>query len=139
MRVLILPLLVFALWACGSDDNPAVDSDRRDPTTTSIKTESSTTTVTTDPAAVDARRIAVTVAGGQPEGGVRTEKVRLGEEVLLVVTADVKDQVHVHGYDLTLDLVPGQEATLAFAADLPGVWEVELHDAGNVIVELQVS
>ena len=65
--------------------------------------------------------------------------VPAGEQVTLVLTSDVADQVHVHGYDLTAELVPGQPSEIAFAATIPGVFEVELHDAGTVLLSLQVG
>jgi len=55
------------------------------------------------------------------------------------VTADVVDEVHVHGYDLFADVAPGAPATINFVADIPGVWEVELEGAGALLVELEVS
>ena len=33
----------------------------------------------------------------------------------------------------------GESAELAFAATIPGVFEVELHDAGTVLLSLQVG
>jgi hypothetical protein len=51
----------------------------------------------------------------------------------------VADEVHVHGYDLTAALTPGQPTELTFAATIPGVFEVELHDAGTVLLTLQVQ
>ena len=65
--------------------------------------------------------------------------VPAGEQVTLVITADVADEVHVHGYDLTAELAPGTPAELTFDATLPGVFEVELHDAGTVLLTLQVQ
>ena len=59
--------------------------------------------------------------------------------VTLVVHGDVTDEVHVHGYDLTADLSPEQPAEIAFDATIPGVFEVELHDAGTVLLTLQIQ
>jgi heme/copper-type cytochrome/quinol oxidase subunit 2 len=49
------------------------------------------------------------------------------------------EEIHVHGYDLYADLVPGQTAQLAFTADLPGSYEVELHKAGRPLFQLRVA
>lgn len=86
-----------------------------------------------------ARRIEVTVTGGQVSGDTGRVPVPVGEQVTLVITSDVADEAHVHGYDLLADLVPGTPAELTFAATIPGVFEVELHDAGTVLLALQVS
>ena len=137
MRKALLVVLLLVAAACGGDeDPPTVEDGVQDRPATSVPNSSSTTTT---PPPEGGHRVEVTVTGGEPDGGVRTAEIELGEEVVLVVTADVADEIHVHGYDLTLDLVPGEAATLAFEADKPGVWEVELHEAGNVILELQVS
>ena len=135
MRRLVLAALLLLPLACGEDD-PAIEEGIQDRPATSQETTSSTTT---EPPQTDGQRVEVTVSGGRPDGGVRTKEIELGEEVQLVVTADAADEVHVHGYDLTLPLTPREAATLAFTADKPGSWEVELHDAGNIILEIEVS
>lgn len=78
------------------------------------------------------------------EGGKRTKgpaelNVDKGGEVVLRVTGDAPDEVHVHGYDLESKLEPGKPTVLRFTADLPGVWEVELHHSGAVLTELRVN
>ena len=65
--------------------------------------------------------------------------VDAGTAVTLVVTSDVADEVHVHGYDVEAELTPDSPAELAFDATVPGVFEVELHEAGTVLLTLQVS
>ena len=85
------------------------------------------------------RRIEVTVAAGEVSGGTGRVPVSAGEQVTLVVTGDVADEIHVHGYDLTATLSPGTPAELVFDAGVPGVFEVELHEAGTVLLTLQVG
>lgn len=87
----------------------------------------------------EGQRIEVMVAGGQVSGDTGRIPVPAGEQVTLVITSDVADEVHVHGYDLTADLAPEEPAELSFTADIPGVFEVELHDAGSVLLSLQVG
>jgi heme/copper-type cytochrome/quinol oxidase subunit 2 len=78
------------------------------------------------------------VTGGRTSGDTGRVPVAAGTSVTLVITSDVADEVHVHGYDLTADLVPGQPAELSIDATIPGVFEVELHEAGTVLLSLQV-
>ena len=87
----------------------------------------------------ETRRLEVTLAGGQASGDVGRVPVTAGEQLTLAITSDVADEVHVHGYDLTVELIPGQPADLTFAATIPGVFEVELHEAGTVLLTLQVQ
>ncbi|MFB3738653.1 MAG: hypothetical protein ACE14W_06780 [Candidatus Velamenicoccus archaeovorus] len=82
--------------------------------------------------------IDVTVRNGTVQGPGELEVTR-GQRVRIVVDADVTDEVHVHGYDLHGDVAPGSPAEIVFAADAPGVFEVELEDAGRLLFELRVS
>ena len=71
-------------------------------------------------------------------GGGRIEVVR-DADVVLTVTADVTDEVHVHGYDLFAVVTPDAPAVVDFVADIPGIFEVELEDAGTELAELEVG
>ncbi len=104
-------------------------------TTTAAETTTSTTTTTPGPGPTE---IVITVVGGSVD---RVERfaVPLDGEVRLVVTADVTDEVHVHGYDLHADLIPGVAGTLEFSATRFGIFEIELEEAGLLIAELQVA
>ncbi len=82
--------------------------------------------------------IEVNVTGEVVENGGR-HRVATGDTVALVVFSDVADEIHVHGYDIYADVVPGEMTVVEFVADLAGVWEVELHESGTALVELEVS
>ncbi len=84
-------------------------------------------------------RIDVRVTGGQVSGDTGRVPIALGEQVTLAITSDVADEAHLHGYDLTANLVPGTPAEITFDATIPGVFEVELHDSGTALLALQVS
>jgi heme/copper-type cytochrome/quinol oxidase subunit 2 len=81
----------------------------------------------------------VQVAGGKVTGDTGRVPVPVGDHVTLTITSDVADEVHVHGYDRTTALTPGTPAELTFDATIPGVFEVELHEAGTVLLSLQVG
>ena len=93
------------------------------------------TTAPEDPGTV---RINYTIRGGQPVGGIARDSVARGRIVVIRVTSDVADHVHVHGYDLMADVAPGAPATIRFTADAPGRFEIELEDSGVQIAELEV-
>jgi hypothetical protein len=78
------------------------------------------------------------VTGGKVETAERRVRIAAGDPVRIRVEADVADEVHVHGYDLTKPVAPGKPATIEFAADLPGVYEVELEAAKRKLFELEV-
>ena len=129
----LLVSLYFALRP--GDDNEAASTTTVVTTTAPITTEAppATTEAAPAPAQVD-----VVVVGGEPQGGIVRESVDLDSAVVLTVTSDVADEVHVHGYDLMADVAPGAPATIRFTADAPGRFEIELEDTGVQIAELEV-
>lgn len=148
------------LAACGDDDeaaDPTSTTSTEVGTSTSTAPEGSTTTsegasasttststtalpATTVPAGPEADVVLeVVVEGGSViEGGGR-QSVPLGSTVALVVTSDVEEEIHLHGYDVELAVEPGVPAVLEFTADIPGVFEVELHGSGLGLWDLEIS
>ena len=82
--------------------------------------------------------IALDVVDGDLVGGSRQVAVALGDSVEVVVTGNSDDQVHVHGYDLYVDLVDGAGST-TFDALIPGTFEIELEGSSRLLVRLTVS
>lgn len=115
------------------------------PVTTTTVVATTTTLATTTTVDDGVTEVEVVYAGGSSEASVDDEpvsgraQVALGAEVRLTVTSDVASEVHVHGYDETADVAPGSPAVIEFTADIPGIFEVELHAGNTVLVELQVS
>jgi hypothetical protein len=124
---------VLVVSGCAGTDAPA------SPATSSSPAATGTATGAAASPEAESQRIEVTVAGGQVSGDTGRVPVAAGTSVTLVVTSDASDEVHVHGYDLTVELRPGQPAELPFDATIPGVFEVELHEAGTVLLSLQVQ
>lgn len=81
----------------------------------------------------------VEVAGGQPVGGVKELGYDRGDLVDFRVRSDVADEIHVHGYDVEQELPAGEAVRIRFPADIDGRFEVELHESGAQIVELEVQ
>jgi plastocyanin len=127
--------LALALTGCAGKDPGASASS----TTTSSSTSPSAQSSDAAPRSASGQRIEVQVAGGQVSGDTGRVPVAAGTEVTLSVTSDVPDEVHVHGYDLEAALTPGTPAEITFDATVPGVFEVELHDAGTVLLTIQVQ
>jgi hypothetical protein len=74
------------------------------------------------------------IKGGNPVGGVQDFKVKKGDKVTIVVSADAHDDIHLHGYDIEKPVEPGQPATFKFTANIEGIFEIESHvaeDAGR--------
>ena len=70
-------------------------------------------------------------------GGVRRESVDLGAKVTMIIEGSTDEQVHVHGYDLYIE--PEGPGVLEFDALIPGRFEVELEQSGQLLIELTVS
>ena len=83
--------------------------------------------------------IRIVVNNGELRGGLAHRTVKQGSKVVIRVSADVSDEVHLHGYDLARDVAPGKPAVIAFAADLPGRFEAELESRGQQILDLKVE
>ena len=66
-------------------------------------------------------------------------EVSRGDEVTIGVTSTFADEVHVHGYNLFVDLEPDVRGEITFVADVPGVFEVELEAASLLLFELVVE
>jgi plastocyanin len=120
-----------ALAACGGSNEPPAAAP---PATT-------TETTPTEPAQSGGEAAAqvIEVRGGEPVGGVRTIRVNSGDTVRFVVRADAPEEVHVHGYDISKDVGPGEDATFEFTANLEGIFEAELENSSVQIVKLVVE
>ena len=143
MRAAILiPIVALVLVGCGSEaDDSAAPSPTTAPSAAAPASTSTGATASPTPVATpdDAQQISITVTGGEVSGDTGRVEVALGETVRFTVTADVADEIHVHGYDLTADTVPGQPAVIEFIADQPGVFDIEMHDSRTVLTRLQVQ
>jgi hypothetical protein len=127
-------VVLFIVFAGGDDEG--------DNTTTTTTTQAQTTS-TTDTTQTREPEVAadeqITVRNGRPVGGVKELSYNSGDPIRFVVTSDVADEVHVHGYDITKAVRAGGSVRFGFPAKLEGVFEVELHDSEQQIAELRVS
>ena len=119
----------FALASCGGDDGEASET----------TPETTTTETTTEPEVEKPTVVRVTVVDGSAKGGILRASVDQGDRVRLVVTSDVADEIHLHGYDISRAVEAGGTVTLAFRATIPGRFEVELEDRGVPIADITVE
>jgi hypothetical protein len=136
--VLVALAAGFALASCGGDDEAG---DTTETTTTQTTTQTTTTeTTTTQPPPARPAEIRIQIVGGAPKGGIVRKSVDRGDRVVVIVTSDVADHVHVHvhGYDLFGNVGPGRRVRIAFRARIPGRFVIELEDRHAQIAELTV-
>jgi hypothetical protein len=141
-----IPILLatLVLAACGDDDSgdATATTETTDTTTvTSTSVADNSTTTTTTPVTsttVASGVIEVRLSGGAVEGGPRLETVDVGSTVTIRATSDVAEELHVHTYDLSVDLEPGQPGEVTFEATIPGRHEVEFEGSGKLALTLEV-
>ena len=137
----LLVSLFFALRSGDDDDQAAATTSVQ---TTNEAPPAATEPVTTEPSppattqAPETVELDYVIVGGEPQGGIQRDSVAQGRTVVVTVTSDVADEVHVHGYDLMADVAPDAPATIRFTADAPGRFEIELENTGVQIAELEV-
>jgi ABC-type glycerol-3-phosphate transport system substrate-binding protein len=131
-------VLLLGAAACGGNDEASSPTTTTTETTETTGTTETTTTETTDEQP-QVTTVKVVVENGLPKGGVVRQTVSKGDRVVLVVTSDVADEIHLHGYDLSRDVAAGGTARLPFTATIPGRFEVELEARGVPIAELTVN
>jgi hypothetical protein len=134
---LIVAAGLFIALRPGGDDSDA--------TTTATTATTTTTAGTTTgiipqppqpPAQPAAQQIRIVVRGGKPVGGVKDVTVDKNGRVVIVITSDVEDELHLHGYNLKRDLTPGVTERLPFKATINGTVEAELEDRGLPLVRI---
>jgi hypothetical protein len=136
---LLLALFV-GLRGRGDDESEAMPTTVT--TTTAIETGGATTQVTTTVATTTATttepaRVRIAVRNGTVPKPRRL-KLRQGRRLILIITADVSDHVHLHGYDRFADVSPGKPARFTLRLTIPGIFEIELEDRHLLIAELEV-
>ena len=82
--------------------------------------------------------IQVAVKDGKVTPATHREPVAKGDTVKLVVTTDTADEVHVHGVDIEKETAAGKPVTITFVAKDPGIYEVETHESGLQLLQLEV-
>ena len=85
------------------------------------------------------KAIEIGFADGQVQGGRRTERVEVGEQVRIRAVSDVAEELHVHTYDRRVELRPSEPADVVFTADIPGRHEVEFERSGRQALTLEVG
>jgi len=128
-------LASIAMVGCGSNDSESASTD----TTTTETTTTATTTTTTATEVEKPTEVKVVVVDGAPRGGIVRATVNKDDQVVLVVTSDVADEIHLHGYDKAKDVAAGGTIRIPFKATIPGRFEAELESRGVQIAEISVE
>jgi hypothetical protein len=112
------------------------------------QTATPTTTATAQPSAPDAEDTPTPTATPRPtptpaplltSGRVQELEYTEGETVRFRVRSSKPEHVHVHGYDILADVVPGKTTRVSFKATITGIFEIEFEDSAEQIGELKVE
>jgi hypothetical protein len=135
VAVIVLLLAALGLASCGGGDDGNVAATTGQTTTAETTTTGETTTTEAEKPTV----MRVVVVNAAPKGGIVRTSVDKGDRVVLVVTSDVADEIHLHGYDVSRDVAAGGTARLPFTATIPGRFEAELESRGVQIADITVQ
>ncbi|MGH2983249.1 MAG: hypothetical protein ACRDK5_03180 [Solirubrobacterales bacterium] len=123
LAALVAVAVVLFIVLSGDDDNDG------ETTTTTAQT-------TTEAGGQPAGPPVITVRGGKPVGGVQDLSFNKGDRVQFEVRLDQPaEEVHVHGYEIE-EPAATSPVRFNFAADIDGVFEVEVHEEGGGDVQI---
>lgn len=134
----IVVLVVMFLLLRPDDGSDGATPTPSSPSTTEPSSPSDGVSATpSESQAPDRTIIEVTYRDGAVQGPT-SFTVTQGDRVRLLVHADVSDEIHIHGYDLSADVAPRGSGRIDFVANAAGVYEVELEGAGEPLFELEI-
>ena len=81
----------------------------------------------------------IVVKNSKPDGGIADLTYSQGDRIRFRVDSDVSDEVHVHGYDIMKDVEAGGSVSFDFKADIEGIFEAELENRTEQIIQLTVN
>ena len=145
--MLLTALAAAACLACSPSEEPSPIPPNGEPSTTAEAEEPTSTELGAQPTTAGTAStpadgeqvIAVSVTGGNVNPPPGPVDVKLGSTVVIEVTSDADDEVHVHGYDITAAVQAGLPSRVTVMADAPGQFEVELHSNSLLLLTLRVQ
>jgi FtsP/CotA-like multicopper oxidase with cupredoxin domain len=134
-----LACLALVAAGCGGNDSAAPTTTQAEQTTTVETTPAETTPAETPtPNASHLTTFTIVVEQGRPQGGIETFTVKKGDRVAIVTRSDTGESVHLHGYNIERPLKNGR-SVIGFTANVPGRFEIELHETDVLLGNLQVE
>lgn len=80
----------------------------------------------------------INIRNGKAVPGSTLLRASEGDEITLKIVSDRSDEIHLHGYDLRADIVPGETTTLTFTATRTGRFGMEMHRSHTELGALEV-
>jgi hypothetical protein len=137
-------LLCLALTGCGGDEEPSTSQAAEEPATSSTPSQAEES-ATPSPSAGEKSEdgggdnvIEIEIEGNTIQPNGKRVEVPAGEPITLEIESDRAAELHVHSSpEQMVEVQPG-ESTKQLTIDRPGVVDVEEHDSGIVVVQLEV-
>lgn len=134
----IAALLVVAVVVLAQpDDSSDKADDPKAPVSRTAVNEPEPTA--TAPSAPEPAPMEIVLRDHEATEGVQTIEVGTGETIRFLVSSDVADEIHFHGYDLEKKVGPGKPARFEVKAKLEGIFEVESHEAEHAGKEALIA
>src|SRR5215207_9120068 len=139
-RAVLMVLLVLLAAGCAAGEAADPTGSPAPSSVSPVPVNSTSSTPSPPPASQTADvTVKVTIAEGKVTPNAASVRVDIGQTVQISAISDIQESLHVHGYDKTLTLTPGQPTAVTFVADQSGVFEIETHEGGKLVVKLIVS
>ena len=133
----VLGVVVSAVAVAGCGSPPAAP-----PEVSASESTAAATSSATEPAPSPAAGpvIDVTIAAGTVTPTNTEVDARIGQPIVLEVTSDAIDSLHVHSVpERVFDVQPRAGQRFEFTVDIPGRVDVELHDLNRTVVTFAVT
>ncbi|MFC5136756.1 hypothetical protein ACFPK1_00800 [Actinomycetospora rhizophila] len=133
--LLIGAVMLGLVTGCGTAADPGALSTGATPTTPPVEGDDLAPPVEVPP---NGTVVSVLFERGRLARKSDQVEVERGSTVLLAVSTDVADEIHLHGYERVAPTNPGDRAVLEFTADRSGVYTAELERSGVRLLEVTV-
>ena len=100
-----------------------------------INNEIITSTTTID---AEVEKFSLSVTEGVPEE-LQIIEVKLGTKAIIEINSSVNTELHIHGYDLYIDIQKDNTQELAFDFNIAGEFEIEDHNSGYEVARIRVN
>jgi hypothetical protein len=132
--------VVLLLTGCSGEDEPAAGEPHSGHTTSaeSPRTDGATAEEPTPSGSAEADAIEIEIEGDRVQPNGRRVQVSAGEPVVLAVTSDRAAELHVHSSPEQMLEVEKGESTVRLTVETPGLVDVEEHESGTVLLQLEV-
>jgi uncharacterized protein YcfL len=135
-------LILLTVAGCSSADDPTTEATPAASSTPSeVEAPSETASPTDSPtesSSPDADAIEIEIEGDRIEPNGRRVEITAGEPITLDVDSDRAAELHVHSSPEQVLTVEQGESTMKLVIETPGVVDVEEHDSGIVVLQLEV-